>query len=111
MKMFAIVYSWAFDDVVIAAIMKRGVHAYTKWTEVLGCGSETGPRLSSRFRPGEDDVLTDVINNEDAERVKEVVLQLTPRTNDDCALKDARKDATAAYIRKKQTPHLPKMFS
>lgn len=76
MKMFIIVYSWAIDDDVIAAITKSGLKAYTKWTKVLGCGTETEPKMGSQFWPGENDVLTVVVNNEDAAKVKEVVLNL-----------------------------------
>ena len=76
MKMFIIVYSWAIDDEVITAITNSGLKAYTKWTKVLGCGTETDPKMGSQLWPGENDVLTVVINNEDADKVKEVVLNL-----------------------------------
>lgn len=76
MKMFVIVYSWAVDDDVITALAASGVNAYTKWTQVLGCGCETEPKMRSRYAPGENDVLTVVINNEDSEKVKAIVLKL-----------------------------------
>jgi nitrogen regulatory protein PII len=76
MKMFIIVYSWGIDDEVIAALTKRGLKAYTKWTKVLGCGTETEPKMGTQVWPGENDVITMVINDEDAAKVKEVVLNL-----------------------------------
>lgn len=76
MKMFIIVYSWAFDNIVIDMITKSGLKAYTKWTKVLGCGTETEPKMGSQFWPAENDVLTIVVNNEDAAKVKEIVLTL-----------------------------------
>jgi nitrogen regulatory protein PII len=76
MKMFIIVYSWAFDNIVIDMITKSGLRAYTKWTKVLGCGTETEPKMGSQFWPAENDVLTIVVNNEDAAKVKEIVLTL-----------------------------------
>jgi nitrogen regulatory protein PII len=76
MKMFIVVYSWAIDDDVITAITKSGIKAYTKWTKVLGCGTETDPKMGSQTWPGENDVVTVVVNNEDAERVKKIVLKL-----------------------------------
>jgi nitrogen regulatory protein PII len=76
MKMFIIVYSWAIDDDVIAAVRKSGIKAYTKWTRVLGCGTETEPKMGSQIWPGENDVVTMVIKDEDAFKVKDVVLNL-----------------------------------
>jgi nitrogen regulatory protein PII len=76
MKMFFIVYSWGIDEEVIDALAKSGVNAYTKWTKVMGCGSETEPKLGSQIWPGENDVLTVVVNNEDAFKVKAVTLNL-----------------------------------
>lgn len=74
MKMFFIVYSWAIDENVLAALAASGVNAYTKWTKVQGCGCESEPKLGAGS--GENDVLTVVINNEDADKVKAVVLNL-----------------------------------
>jgi nitrogen regulatory protein PII len=76
MKMLFIVYSWAIDDEVIAALTKSGLKAYTKWTKVLGCGSETEPKTGSKLWPSETDVLTIVVDNEDVAKIKEVVLTL-----------------------------------
>ena len=76
MKMFVIVYSWAIDEDVIEAVTKSGVKAYTKWTNVLGCGTETNPKMRSRPWFGENDVLTVVINTKEATMVKEAVMNL-----------------------------------
>jgi nitrogen regulatory protein PII len=75
MKKSVIVHWRSIDDEVIATLTKSGVKAF-KWTEVLGCGSETEPKLRPRFWPEENDVLTVVTNDEDANKVKEVVLSL-----------------------------------
>jgi nitrogen regulatory protein PII len=76
MKMFVIVYWSASDDVVIASLAKIGVNAYTKWTKVLGCGTETEPKLGSGFWRGENNVLTAFVNDKDAAKVKDVVMNL-----------------------------------
>ena len=76
MKMFIIVYSSFIDDKVIAAFTKSGLKSYTKWTKVLGCGVETGPKMGSRSWPDENDVITVVINNEDVAKAKDVVVTL-----------------------------------
>ena len=76
MKMFVIVYSCWMDKEVIEAITKSGVKAYTKWTNVLGCGTETEPKMGSWPWFGQNDVLTVVINNEEAAMVKEAVMNL-----------------------------------
>ncbi len=47
MKMFVIVYSRWLDKNVIEAVTKSGVKAYTKWSNVSGCGTETEPKMGS----------------------------------------------------------------
>ncbi len=74
MKMFVLVYSSNIDDDVIAAISKGGIKAYTKWTDVHGMGPETGPKL--RYSQGDNHVLTIVVNDADASKVRDVVLNL-----------------------------------
>jgi len=76
MKMFIIVYSWAIDEDVIEAVTKSGIKAYAKWTNVLGCGTETDPKMGSQPWFGENDVLTVVINTEEPTMVKEAVMNL-----------------------------------
>ena len=74
MKMFVLVYSSIIDDDVIAAILKGGIKAYTKWTDVHGTGPETGPKLT--YSQGDNHVLTIVVNEEDTSKVRSVVLAL-----------------------------------
>jgi nitrogen regulatory protein PII len=74
MKMFVLVYASMIDDYVIAAITKGGINAYTKWIGVHGTGPETGPKL--RYKQGDNHVLTIVVSNEDADKVRDVVLKL-----------------------------------
>ncbi|HEX9019744.1 MAG TPA: P-II family nitrogen regulator [Nitrospirota bacterium] len=74
MKMFVLVYASTYDDYVISAISEGGIKAYTKWTEVHGTGPETGPKL--RYSQGDNDVLTMVVNDEDAAKLRKVVQQL-----------------------------------
>jgi nitrogen regulatory protein PII len=76
MKMFLIMYEYAIDDDVIAVIKKTGITGYTKWSKVQGAGPETGPKLNSRFWPGENDVLVVVVDDKDVVKVKEMVLNL-----------------------------------
>ncbi len=74
MKMCTIVYASAMDDYVMTAVSKSGIEAYTKWTEVHGTGPETGPKLT--YSQGDNDVLTIVVNDKDASRVRNMTLQL-----------------------------------
>ncbi len=74
MKMFVIVYSSACDDYVIEAITRGGIKAYTKWREVLGKGTETGPKLT--YSQGDNDVLSIVVDDKDAKMLKEIVVSL-----------------------------------
>ncbi len=74
MKMFVLVYSSAFDDYVNEAITKGGIKAYTKLTDVHGRGPETGPKL--KYSQGDNDVVTVVVNDEEADKVKKIVQNL-----------------------------------
>lgn len=76
MKMFVIVYSSAIDDAVLGALKKSGVDTYTKITNILGSGKETGPKLNTRFWVGDNDVLTVVVEDEDSPTIRDVVLGL-----------------------------------
>ncbi len=72
--MFVIVYSWSADDCVMDALARGGIQAYTKWCGVLGKGTETGPKLC--FSQGENNVLSIVADDKEAEKLKEIVLNL-----------------------------------
>ena len=74
MKMFVIVYSWSCDDYVMEAITRGGIKAYTKWGGVHGKGIETGPKLT--FSQGDNDVLSIVVDDKDAKKLKEIVVNL-----------------------------------
>jgi len=74
MKMFVIVYSWSCDDYVMEAITGGGIKAYTKWGRVLGKGTETGPKLT--YSQGGNDVLSIVVDDTDAKKLKEIVVDL-----------------------------------
>ena len=76
MKMFIIMYDYAIDEEVIAVIQKTGIVGYTKWSKVKGAGPERGPKLDSRFWPGENGVLLSVVDDKDAVKVKDMVLNL-----------------------------------
>ena len=73
-KMFVIVYSSIIDDDVMAALSKKGIKAYTKWTAVHGTGPETGPKLT--YSQGDNDVLTVVVGEEDSSKVRTMTLEL-----------------------------------
>ncbi len=74
MKMFVIVYASSCDDYVIEAISQGGIKAYTKWRGVLGKGTETGPKL--KYSQGDNDVLSIVVDDKDARKLKEIVVNL-----------------------------------
>ncbi len=74
MKMFIIVYSSIIDDYVMAAISRGGIKAFTKWTAVHGMGPETGPKLT--YSQGDNDVLTVVVSDENAEKTREITRKL-----------------------------------
>ncbi len=72
--MFIIVYASVIDQYVMAAIAKGGIKAYTKWTAVKGVGPETGPKLT--YSQGDNDVLTVVAGEDDADKIKRITLDL-----------------------------------
>lgn len=74
LKMFVIVYASVIDDYVMTAISGGGIRGFTKWTAVHGTGPETGPKLT--YSQGDNDVLTVVVNDEDARKVRELTLKL-----------------------------------
>ena len=74
MKMFVIVYSSSCDDYVMEAITRGGIKTYTKWRRVLGKGTETRPKLT--FSQGDNDVLSIVVEDKDAKKLKEIVVNL-----------------------------------
>ncbi len=76
MKMFMIMYEYAIDAEVFAEIKKIGIAGYTKWSKVQGAGPETGLKLNTRDWPGLNDVLVVVVDEKDAEKVKEMVSHL-----------------------------------
>lgn len=55
MKMVLIAYCEAADYEVNEAIKEAGIKGYTKFTEVLGTGTETQPRIGTQCWPGEND--------------------------------------------------------
>lgn len=72
--MFVIVYASVIDDYVMAAIARGGIRAFTKWTAVHGTGPETGPKMT--YSQGDNNVLTVVVSDEYAPRVKELAVRL-----------------------------------
>jgi len=56
-KMVLIAYCEAADYEVIDAIKEAGIKGYTKFTEVLGEGTETQPRLGTQCWPGKNNFL------------------------------------------------------
>ena len=58
-------------------------------TSVLACGNETEPKLGSRVLPGENNILSVVVKNEDTAGVKDILLNLKrehPRTGIRCCI-------------------------
>lgn len=64
MKMILLAYCEAADEDMIASLKKAGVRGYTKFTQVLGEGTETNPRLGTQCWPGRNNVLAIAIDEE-----------------------------------------------
>lgn len=65
MKMVFIAYCDAADYIVIEAIKEAGIKAYTKFTEVIGEGTETPPKLGTHYWPGKNDFLAIAVEDEE----------------------------------------------
>ena len=57
MKMILIAYNQALDDEVLAVLKGCGLENYTKWTQVLGKGTSSGPHLGTSVWPKVNNVL------------------------------------------------------
>ncbi len=51
MKLIFMSYNEAVDEEMMALLERIGVDGYTKWTEVLGKGRQSGPHLNSHAWP------------------------------------------------------------
>ena len=77
MKMLFIVYNDILDEALVAALKNSGVSGYTKWTNTIGEGPGTEPKLSTHVWPGKNDVIAAVVADEDLARVTATLRQLT----------------------------------
>ena len=67
MKMVLIAYCEAIDYDVIETLKKAGISGYTKFTEVLGEGTETQPRLGTQCWPGKNNFLAIAVEDDQYE--------------------------------------------
>ncbi|HVN96008.1 MAG TPA: hypothetical protein VMT62_06235, partial [Syntrophorhabdaceae bacterium] len=79
MKMLIIVYSDAFDEVMMSAFKEAHVKGYTKWKETFGEGNETEPKLGTHFWPGRNNVLAIVTEDEEVAAIKGIIKDLKIR--------------------------------
>ena len=76
MKMILIAYNQALDDEVMDALGECCLENYTKWTEVLGKGSTSGPHLATHVWPKANNVLAVAADDESVEPILEEVKKL-----------------------------------
>jgi nitrogen regulatory protein PII len=76
MKMILIAYNQALDDEVMGALEECCLENYTKWTEVLGKGSSSGPHLATHVWPKANNVLAVAADDESVEPILEQVKKL-----------------------------------
>lgn len=79
MKMVLIAYCEAADYEVIEAIKEAGIKGYTKFTEVLGEGAETQPRLGTHCWPGKNNFLAIAVEDEELELLQSAVKEMKKR--------------------------------
>jgi nitrogen regulatory protein PII len=73
MKMLLAIYSEEIDDDVMTRLTEAGLVCYTKWTDVLGRGKSSGPRLDNKFWPGVNNVAMFVLPDETVPRALEIL--------------------------------------
>ena len=79
MKMVLIAYCEAADYEIIAAIKEAGIKGYTKFTEVLGEGAETQPRLGTQCWPGKNNFLAIAVEEKELETLISTLKELKRR--------------------------------
>jgi len=79
MKMVLIAYCEATDYEVIEAIKESGIKGYTKFTEVLGEGTETPPKLGTQCWPGKNNFLAIAVEDEELEPLLIAVREMKKR--------------------------------
>ena len=65
MKMVLVAYCEAADYDIIESLKRSGMKGYTKFTEVLGEGVETNPRLGTQCWPGKNNFLAIAVDDND----------------------------------------------
>lgn len=76
MKMVFIAYCDAADYDIIEAVKKAGIKGYTKFTGVLGEGTETQPRLGTQCWPGKNNLLAISVEDEELQPLLETVREM-----------------------------------
>ena len=76
MKMFFVVYAEACDEQVTNAFKDNGFRSYTKMHGATGEGEESEPKLGTHFWPGRNNTLLFAVQDEDIERLVELVRRL-----------------------------------
>ncbi|HBR22159.1 MAG TPA: hypothetical protein DD713_06275 [Nitrospiraceae bacterium] len=79
MKMALIAYCEAADYEIIEAIKEAGIKGYTKFTEVLGEGTETPPKLGTQCWPGKNNFLAIAMEDEEMELLLSAVKEMKKR--------------------------------
>lgn len=79
MKMVLIAYCEAADYEIIAAIKEAGIKGYTKFTEVLGEGTKTQPRLGTQCWPGKNNFLAIAVEEKELETLISTLKELKRR--------------------------------
>jgi len=78
-KMVLIAYCEAADYEVIDAIKEAGIKGYTKFTEVLGEGTETQPRLGTQCWPGKNNFLAIAVEEKELNLLIPTIKKLKQR--------------------------------
>ena len=76
MKMVTITYSQALDDVLMEILEQCKVETYTKWTQVMGRGTNSGLHLMTNVWPKGNNVLLIATNDEQAKKIMDGVKDL-----------------------------------
>jgi len=76
MKLVFITHNIAITDEVMEVLEKLGLKSYTRWEEVTGVGTQSGPHLNTHIWPAKNSALAVVAENEKANALMKKIRQL-----------------------------------
>jgi len=76
MKLVFIIHNIAITDEVMEVLEKLGLKNYTRWQEVTGVGTQSGPHLNTHVWPAKNSALAVVTEDEKANELMNEIRRL-----------------------------------